>query len=73
MAQAIKIDSTLRLILREGTDLETGKDIYRTKSFTNVKIGTTPEQLYPIANALVGLQQLPLYLMEIRDTSLLSE
>ncbi|MFC2947739.1 DUF1659 domain-containing protein [Virgibacillus sediminis] len=73
MATANKVDKTLRLILHGGVDAETGKDIYRTKSFNGVKIDATPDQLFLIANALIALQQLPLYLMEIRDTSLLAE
>jgi len=69
MAVLDKKSSTLRLVLYDGDDVETGKPIYKTKSFNNVKTAATADQLYAIAEAVAVLQERPLYNVERRDTS----
>ncbi|MGY0693870.1 DUF1659 domain-containing protein [Virgibacillus sp. FSP13] len=69
MAVAEKYDSSLRLVLDDGADVLTGKPIYKTKSFNNVKTAATADQLYAIAHAIAPLQERPLYNIERRDSS----
>ncbi|WP_188455085.1 DUF1659 domain-containing protein [Virgibacillus oceani] len=68
MAVAEKYKSTLQLVLDEGIDPESGKQIFKFKSFNNVKTDATADQLYAIAQAVAGLQERPLYSIE-RDDS----
>ncbi|WP_099157717.1 DUF1659 domain-containing protein [Virgibacillus ndiopensis] len=68
MAVAEKYKSTLQLVLDEGIDPESGKQIFKLKSFNNVKTDATADQLYTIAQAVAGLQERPLYSIE-RDDS----
>ncbi|MGY0694775.1 DUF1659 domain-containing protein [Virgibacillus sp. FSP13] len=69
MAVAETYQSTLRLVLDDGADVLTGKPIYKTKSFNNVKTSATADQLFTIAQAFAGLQERPLYNIERRDNS----
>lgn len=69
MIVANPISTQLRLVFYDGEDGRTGKPIYRTKNFNNVKISATEEQLFRIAVALESLQQSPLYTIERRDAS----
>ncbi|WP_106494690.1 DUF1659 domain-containing protein [Lentibacillus sp. Marseille-P4043] len=69
MAVAETYQSTLRLVLDDGADVLTGKPIYKTKSFNNVKTSATADQLFAIAEAVAGLQERPLYNIERRDSS----
>ncbi|HLR09069.1 MAG TPA: DUF1659 domain-containing protein [Bacillota bacterium] len=69
MAVADKKSSSLRLVLYDGDDIETGKPIYKTKSFSNVKTAATADQLYAIAQAVAELQERSLYNVERRDTA----
>ncbi|MFD1037209.1 DUF1659 domain-containing protein [Virgibacillus byunsanensis] len=73
MAVADKINSTLRLVLYDGEDMETGKPIYKTKSFNNVKTDAIADQLLPIAEAVAGLQERPLFNVQRNDSSELRE
>lgn len=73
MAVADQISSTLRLVLYDGDDLMTGKPIYVSKSFNNVKTSAEPEQLYQTAVAFVSLQERPLNNIERRDVSEIRE
>ncbi|WP_027408349.1 DUF1659 domain-containing protein [Anoxybacteroides tepidamans] len=66
MAQAITQQSQLRLVLQAGVD-ETGKPIYKRKSFNNVKVTATSEQLFTVAQALASLQTHPLVQIERND------
>ena len=61
--------STLQLVLNDGTDLKTGMPVYKTKSFNNVKLAATADQLHTVAHALAGLQERPLYNIVRRDTA----
>lgn len=69
MAAVDHISSQLRLVLYDGDDVETGKPVYRSKSFNNVKASAEPEQLHVIAEAFASLQERPLYTIERRDNS----
>ncbi|WP_077329212.1 DUF1659 domain-containing protein [Virgibacillus siamensis] len=69
MAVAQMVDSRLSLILDDGTDPESGKPIFKSKSFNNVKIAATADQLFAIANAVAPLQQRPLVSVERKDNS----
>lgn len=69
MAVADLTQSTLQLVFQDGTNSETGKPIYKTKSFNNVKPTATADQLYTIAVAFEGLQQRALFNINRRDSS----
>lgn len=69
MAIANLTQSTLQLVLLTGADPDTGRPVYKTKSFTNVKTSASAEQLYAIAIAFEGLQQHPLSGINRRDNS----
>lgn len=73
MATAEQISSQLRLVFFDGEDLLTGKPIYKSKSFNNVKTTATAAALYEVANVLTELQERPLYLIERRDNSEISQ
>src|SRR5699024_12839128 len=69
MAVAYKKSASLRLVLYDGDDIESGKPIYKTKSFSNDKTAATADQLYAIAQAVAELQERSLYNVERRDTA----
>lgn len=69
MAVADLTSSQLRLVFYEGDDPISGKPIYKAKSFNNVKTDATADQLYAIAEAFAGLQQLTLFNIERNDSS----
>lgn len=73
MAQAELNTSSLQLVLDDGLDEETGKQVYKRKSFNNVKPDATADQLFAIANALVELQERELYDIERKDNSIITE
>ncbi|GAA0305860.1 hypothetical protein GGQ92_002853 [Gracilibacillus halotolerans] len=60
MASTELINSRLQLIFENGTDPVSGNPIYKTKSFNNIKLDATADQLMAVTKALVPLQQLPL-------------
>ncbi len=69
MAVAELMKSSLQLVFVNGTDLETGKSLYKSKTFNNVKTAATADQLYAIAEAISGLQELPLYMVHRKDST----
>lgn len=69
MAQATMTSSRLRLVFHDGNNLETGKPIFKAKSFSNVKTNASADQLYAVAQAYESLQELPLEKIERRDNS----
>ncbi|TFJ90250.1 DUF1659 domain-containing protein [Lentibacillus salicampi] len=73
MAEQQMVDSRLRLILDDGVDENSGKQLYKTKGFNNVKISATADQLYSIATAVTALQERPLVNVERNDSSEISE
>ncbi|WP_174614861.1 DUF1659 domain-containing protein [Virgibacillus ihumii] len=73
MAVAQMVDSRLSLILDDGLDPESGEQVFKSKSFNNVKTAATADQLFTIANALAPLQQRPLVNIERKDNSEITE
>ncbi|RYG72167.1 DUF1659 domain-containing protein [Lentibacillus lipolyticus] len=69
MAVAQMMDSRLRLILDDGIDAASGKQLFKTKGFSNVKIEATADQLFAIATAVAGLQERTLLDIERNDSS----
>ncbi|ASN04147.1 DUF1659 domain-containing protein [Virgibacillus necropolis] len=69
MATANMVNSTLRLIFSEGVDAISGKEVFKTKSFSNVKTAATADQLYAISILLEPLQQRLLFKIERNDSS----
>lgn len=61
-----KVSSQFQLVFQEGLDGE-GNAILRTKSFNNVKVESTADQLHSVAAALEPLQQYTIYAMERND------
>lgn len=73
MAVSQIVTTRLTLTLDDGNDILTGKIIYKTKSFNNVKPAATADQLYAIATVFAGLQERPLYNIERNDSSEISQ
>ncbi|ASK62250.1 hypothetical protein CFK37_08790 [Virgibacillus phasianinus] len=66
---AKQTSSTLRMVFSDGIDPISGKEIYKTKSFSNTKIAATTEQLFAVAVSLAPLQQRSLFKIERNDNS----
>ncbi|MCP3030627.1 DUF1659 domain-containing protein [Halobacillus sp. A1] len=64
------MNSQLQLVFENGAD-DKGNVKFRRKSFNNVKMEATKEQLYNVAIALADLQQSTLSTVERNDSSLL--
>ena len=73
MAVQNQLASTLRLVLSDGIDADSGKPVYHSKSFSNIKVSSDATQLFNVAEQLASLQTLPLDAIERRDTSEISE
>lgn len=73
MAVTNQVSSQLRLVLYDGEDTSTGKSIYKSKSFNNVKPDANADQLFIIANAFAELQERPLYTIERKDNAEIRE
>ncbi|MEN1967773.1 DUF1659 domain-containing protein [Lentibacillus sp. N15] len=73
MAVAELTNSVLQIVLDDGPDLMTGKQVYKTKSFNNIKPEATADQLYTLAHAFAGLQERPLYDIARKDSSQIVE
>lgn len=73
MIIAEPISTQLRLVFYDGEDTMTGDPVYRSKSFNNIKIEATDEQLFIVAEAFEGLQTSSLYTIERRDHSEIRE
>lgn len=69
MAVANMVSSQLRLVLFDGENLETGKPVYKLKSFSNVKVSANADQLQAVAEAFAGLQERQLFTVERNDVS----
>ncbi|MFC4386559.1 DUF1659 domain-containing protein [Gracilibacillus marinus] len=72
MAQALRTDSRMQLVFDNGVDPISGKQVFKTKSFNNVKTNATPDQILLIAQALAPLQQLPLFEVKRNDTEVIT-
>jgi len=73
MAEQRILRSSLRLVLDNGLHPTSGKMVFKTKSFNNVKTDANADQLYAVAQALAELQTLPLYGVERVDNSEIAE
>ncbi len=72
MAQAMITDTQLRLAFDTGVD-GNGRTIVRNKNYNNIKTAATTDELFTVAQSIVGLQQYPLSGIERNDTHLLGE
>jgi Protein of unknown function (DUF1659) len=70
MAQSIMNGSQLRLVFEAGLD-QNGKMTYKSKTFSNVKATASPDALYSVAQAIVGLQGYVLDSIERNDKHLI--
>lgn len=66
MAEANLKASSLRLVFDDGMN-EQGKPVYKTKTFSNIRLDATPDQLSQTANALGALSEKPLVRVERND------
>jgi hypothetical protein len=66
------IGSTIRLSLVTGLD-ELGAPILRTTSLSNVKSAAADQDLFDVANALLGLQEYQLNTISRVDTAELAQ
>lgn len=71
MAQATLNKSTLRLVFDNGID-ESGKAVFKTKSYSNVDPVSTADQFQAAATAIATLSSLPLSSVERSDTSIIN-
>ncbi len=69
MAVADVTQTTLQLVFHDGTNPDTGKPMFKTKGFTNVKSTATADELYAVALAFEGLQERTLSAINRRDNS----
>jgi hypothetical protein len=69
MAVAEILTSQLQLVFNDGNDVSTGKPVYKTKNFNNVKTAVSADQLYAVAKAFAGLQERSLYTVSRKDSS----
>ncbi|USK49912.1 DUF1659 domain-containing protein [Bacillus sp. CMF12] len=67
MAQAIIIDSKLRLVFETGLNGQ-GKPVYKSKTYNSVKQSATADQLFTVGQAIAGLSSYPLTEMNRNDS-----
>lgn len=48
--------ASLKLTFKTGTDMETGKDITKSKSYSNLREGASADNCIAVAQELEGLQ-----------------
>ncbi|MTH53146.1 DUF1659 domain-containing protein [Bacillus mangrovi] len=68
MAQTILIDRQLRLVYDLGQNPE-GKQVFKSKTYSNVKSSADADQMLAAAVILSGLQQYPLFAAERLDSN----
>lgn len=68
LAQATIFQSSLRLVFETGFDQE-GKPILKSRTYSNLNVAATPDQVYRAAQALASLTSHPLYSVERNDRS----
>ncbi|WP_066400437.1 DUF1659 domain-containing protein [Neobacillus mesonae] len=68
MAQAVLTGSKLRLVFQVGMD-EEGKPILKSKTFNNIKMESTTDQLFQAATAISSLTNGILNNLERNDSS----
>lgn len=67
MAQAIIIDSKLRLVFETGLNGQ-GKPVYKSKTYSDVKQSATADQLFTVGQAIAGLSSYPLTELNRNDS-----
>ncbi|MFC4402963.1 DUF1659 domain-containing protein [Gracilibacillus xinjiangensis] len=72
MAVAERVDSRLQLVFENGMDPVSGDMTYKTKSFNNVKVNATADQLLAITDVLVPLQQQVLFQIKRNDAEIIT-
>ncbi|KHD84616.1 DUF1659 domain-containing protein [Heyndrickxia ginsengihumi] len=68
MPEAVLKDTKISLVFDNGVDAN-GKQLYKTKTFNNVALRTTPEGIQQFAQAIASLQQKGLLRVERNDSS----
>jgi hypothetical protein len=68
MAQTLLKDTKLKLIFDNGVDGE-GKPVFKNKTFSNIRLDSTPDELQNAAQAIASLSQKALYGVERNDSS----
>jgi hypothetical protein len=68
MAQATLVDTNLRLVFEAGVN-EQGKPVYKNKTYSNVQMTATTDQLFQAATALAALSSDTFYTIERNDRS----
>ena len=68
----VPYDSVLQLRFVIGIDPETSAPIIRTKSFNRVKDTATEQDIFDVANQLIGLQNFSLDEIRLRHASQLT-
>lgn len=68
----VPYEAVMQLRLVTGTDPDSGAPIIKTKSFSKVKNSAVEQDIFDVANELVGLQKYGLDEIRLRKTSQLS-
>ncbi|ENH98088.1 hypothetical protein J416_01949 [Gracilibacillus halophilus YIM-C55.5] len=71
MAVTERTNSRLQLVFENGVDPVSGDTVYATRSFNNVKLDATADQLFAITEVLTPLQNRTLNKIERDDTELI--
>ncbi|MBL5767265.1 MULTISPECIES: DUF1659 domain-containing protein [Heyndrickxia] len=68
MADILLKGSSLRLVFNNGVD-DNGKPVFKTKTFNNIRLEATPEEMLKVAQAIDSLSQKDLFNVERNDSS----
>ncbi|KQL52489.1 hypothetical protein AN964_02330 [Heyndrickxia shackletonii] len=68
MAETLLKESRLKLIFDNGVDGD-GKQLFKSKTFSNIRLDSTPDELQSAAQAIASLSQKALYGVERNDSS----
>lgn len=68
MAETLLKESKLKLIFDNGVDGD-GKQLFKSKTFSNIRLDSTPDELQSAAQAIASLSQKALYGVERDDSS----
>lgn len=72
MAQANIVQSSLRLTFFAGIDND-GKEIFKTRTYSNLNVDATVDQVYQAAQALASLSGDHLHAIERNDRSVIED
>lgn len=68
MAAANLLESRIQLVYDYGVD-GNGKPVFKTKSYSNLKVSATADQIFNASQALASLSSVPLFAIERNDTT----